>query len=272
MSIWKKSNYTSNIEFLIDIPIREYDISKANISVLRDANVIADDEYQYFLNCPKMEREIAIGKMQGRDKTVYETLRNGIENARRIFIEKNNIQPSDILNIRNDSICLITNRELDTYITDRVQFRLTGDYRSYYKIQSLCMYYNFDIISKRETLDVKGLGEFNVSIHKNFMLDFLAELFYTAQLDGVESAIQLLATMHRKYVNMELPIEYYRELNTYSYLKMKEHMSQYSSYQLDIADERFKQYIDISFNEKILRSLNKIYSSVYFNKKYTKSL
>ena len=76
--LWERSFYNSNIPYLISVPIREYDISKANISVLRDANVINEEQYQYFYNAPKYIREVAIGKMQGSNPELSKIKNAGI--------------------------------------------------------------------------------------------------------------------------------------------------------------------------------------------------
>ena len=267
-NLWSKPNYRSNIQFLIDIPIREYDISKANINVLRDANILSEEQYQYFLQCPKLEREIAIGKMQGSNPEVTLALKNGIENARKIFIESNSINPSDILSIRNDAITVIGDRIMKTDITDRVKFRISGDYRSFYRINRMHLFYNFDLISKTEVLDIKGLGDIGVALHKQYMLEFLAELFYTAQIEGIEMAIKLLSTVYTQYINKELSINYYRELNEGSRFKLDSSMSEFSSWHLDYASEYHKKFIDISYNEQIFRELNRIYASIYFKMKH----
>lgn len=265
-NVWRKGNYRANIQYLIDVPIREYDISKANISVLRDADVLSEEQYQYFLHCPKIDREVAIGKMEGRDPSITIALQNGIANARKIFMEINNINDSDVLAIRNDAIMLIGDRSINTSITDRVSFRLVGDYRSFYKINMLDMYYNFDLVSKTEVLDIKGLGDLGVNLHRPYMLEFLAELFYTAQIEGAEAAIKLLTIVYNRYINKELDIEYYRELNAISRFKLIKDLSMYRSLYLDEASEGDRPYIDTSFNEQILRELNRIYASIYFKK------
>lgn len=263
--LWEKSNYQSNIHYLIDIPIQEYDISKANINVLRDKCILSEEQYQYFLRCPKLEREIAIGKMQGADPSISLALKDGITSARQIFIETNNIKDQDILSIRNDAIMVIGDKLIKTDITDRVKFRLTGNYRSFYKINRLYMYYNFDLISKTEILDIKGLGEKGIALHKYHMLEFLSELFYTAQIDGVKEAIKLLSNVYSQYLEYRLDVGYYRELNEISRYKLKNEISLFNTLYIDNATNYDKmRYIDISYNEQIFRYLNRIYASIYF--------
>lgn len=263
-NLWDKSNYKSKIEFLIDTPVIEYDISKANINVLRDANAISEEQYQYLYHAPKLERAITIGKLQGRDSNVTTLLKNGIENARRIFIESNNIQNYEILAIRNDAITIIGRPAVNLDITDRVKFRLAGNYRSFYHLGTVDLFYNYDQIYKNEVLDVKGLGDLGVALHRNYILDFFAELFYSAQIEGVKAALSLLETVYSNYIKKELDIGYYREFNPRCGYKLNSDFSMCSAVYMNDATNRDKMYIDIGFNEVILRQLNRMLTSVYF--------
>ena len=266
-NLWTKSSYRSEVQFLIDREIHEYDITKANISILRDANILSEEQYLYFLNAPKSERTVAIGKMQGRDSGITDVLKTGIANARKIFLESNNIPDSNILAIRNDAITYVGRPAMVTTITDKVQFRNVGTYSSFYHINTVDYLYLYDIVSGTECLDIKGLGEESVELHKNFMLEFFSELFYSAQIEGVKSAILLLQLFYSNYVNKLLDVGYYRELNSQSMFKLDKSFSMVNSIFSDNLINSEKKYIDISFNENILRFLNRIYASIYFGKR-----
>ena len=54
--LYEENRYIAPYKYLINRDIREYDISKANISILRESNVLDDSKYQYFYNLPKKER------------------------------------------------------------------------------------------------------------------------------------------------------------------------------------------------------------------------
>lgn len=262
--LWEKTNYYSPIEFLIDMPIHEYDITKANISILRDMNVLTEEQYQYYLTAPRMERQIAIGKMLGR-KGISDILAQGVSNAKRIFMERNNIQDNEIIAIRNDAIMVISDRHMILDVSDRVKFRLSAIYRSFYKLfRSYYFYYNFDLVTKTEVLDIKGLDDVAIELHRHYMLEFLNELFYTAQIEGVESAIKLLSVVYNDYINMKLDVNYYRELNSASRFRLKPEFSMCKAVYMDFATEWDKRYIDIQFNEKLLRELNRMLASIYF--------
>lgn len=263
-SVWKKVSYRSPIQYIIDFPIREYDLSKANISVLRDANAISEELYQYLYNCQKDERNIIIGNMIGRDTRIETVRKTGIENARRVFMEINNLSDDDILAIRNDAMVILSDRPMKLDITDRTKFRLEGAYRSFYKLGMADMYYDFDPINKVEILDIKGLGKYSIPLHSEYMLDFLKEVFYCAQLEGVETAIGILSKFYNDYINLNLSIGYYRELVPGSRYRLRREFTSYQSIEMDFATERDKKYLDISYNANILLTLNKMLASSYF--------
>ena len=257
MILWQKANYRSDIQFLIDTNIYEYDISKANISVLRDANILSEEEYQYYYQAPKNIREIAIGKLQGRNPEVTSILKNGITNARRIFQESNGIKDSEILAIRNDSMTIIGRPAEFLNATDRVVFRLAGFYTSFYKINNQDYFYMYDVVNQTEDLAIKGLGDKGIELHKYYMLEFLLELFYSAQIEGVRTAITLLQMFYSNYINRLLDANYYRELNPQSMFKLlfsdqHKRLSMRDIY-TDTLIDRDKRYVDIGYYESILR-------------------
>ena len=264
-TLWQKSTYISKTEYIIGMLIREFDISKANISVLRDANVLSEDQYQYYLHCDRMERQVAIGKLQGSNPEVVDILKSGITNAKRVFMESNNIDDSDILYIRNDAICIIGSKNISNLsVSNRVAFRESGRYSSFYRFGSISLLYLYDVITQTEDLEIKGLGEAGEKLHKDFMLDFLSELFYRAQVEGIPNAIQMLNQVRQSYISKSMPIEYYREFNPASNYRLDPSFSDNSTLYLRTALEYHKRFLDISYNDNILRRLNMIYASIYF--------
>ena len=274
-NIWDEVNYRTNIDFILDRNIREYDISKANISVLRDANVLSEEEYQWLYRAPKIERATYVGKMQGRDTHVTEVLKEGIRHAREVFIKSNNIHPHEILFIRNDAITVINREPTNLIISDRVSFRLDGAYTSFYSTKidynTLDFLYFYDRFSTQEYLNVKGLGDRGTVLHNDFMLDFLKELFCTAQIMGVEEALKLLSTFTYNYANRSLPIGYYREMmpggdNGHKYRLIKQ-FSMVDSIFADYMMDRDLPLVDISYNHRLLLAFSKIFLTLQFAKR-----
>lgn len=266
--LWEKENYKSAVNFIIGDQIREYDMTKANISVFRDADVLTEDQYQYFLNCPKLEREIAIGKMRGSNPELTAILKDGIKHARQVFMESNNISEVDVLAIRNDAITVVGYKPIKNLkVTERVAFRLDGTYSSFYHINHLDLLYLYDPIANIEALDIKGMSDDAIELHKKFMLDFLPEVFFEAQVEGIQQSIRTIQNFHNQYISLSLPAGYYRELNSGSRYRLNSSFSSVSTLYLEHAIEPDKKYMDISYNEKVLRILNQYYSSIYFGQR-----
>lgn len=270
--IWDKVLYRANIQYLIDTPIYEYDLSKANINVLRDKNAISEDLYQYLYQAPKLERNIMMGKMRAKNPHLTEILKEGIEEARKFFITKNEFLDSDILSIRNDAITTIGREAKFQAVSERVVFRLAATYTSFYATPNMLFnnigmgvdfFYFYDPVTKKEVLDTKGLGEADI-YHKEYMLDFVSELCYTIQMNGVQMAINLLNNVHRKYINRDMKLGYYRELNAGSMFRLNPSFSIVTPLYTDLVTESDKDLLDISYNENILRFFNRILASIYF--------
>ena len=266
--LWDKTLYRAPIDFLLDTNIVEYDISKANINVLRDANIISEDQYQYLLQASSNERYITIGKMQGANPKVTEALKNGIKQAKKIFMELNCIDDNDILSIRNDSITVLNNKHINKFdITERVRFREVGRYTSFYKLINADVLYLYNHIDNIEAMEVKGISNEALATHENYMKDFLLELFYRAQIEGVTSAIQLISNFTNQYRLRTLELNYYREFNSESRFRIIPSISSVFTYTTDIIPEYYRNFIDISYNENILRLITQYYSSIYFGRK-----
>ena len=126
----------------------------------------------------------------------------------------------------------------------------------------------YDVVTQTEDLAIKGLGDNSIELHKFYMLEFLLELFYSAQIEGVKSAITLLQLFYNNYIHRLLDVNYYRELNPqsmYKFLFSENHkMLSLRDIYADNLINADKKYIDIGYNESILRYLNSIYASVYF--------
>lgn len=261
--IWEKDFYKAPIPFIIDGVINEYDISKANISILKDAGYLEDTKYIDLYKSPKQYREIYIGKLQGSNPEVAQALSNGFKEARRKFIELNNINDNNIIDIRKDSISTVSVKADKLQVSPHVVFKKSGQYTSFYRLKFVDIYYNYDVVTGTEVISPRGLGS-SKYLHEEYMLDFLSELFYTVRLD-INKALDIINNFYVNYINLKLPIGYYREFNGQSMFKFN--ISDFSTtYILDLEDtDQYKSQLDISFNAYILRELIKYFSSVYFN-------
>ena len=54
--LYEKTLYSAPYRYLINRNIQEYDISKANISILLDMGCIKKEDYDHLYNLPKHQR------------------------------------------------------------------------------------------------------------------------------------------------------------------------------------------------------------------------
>ena len=264
--LWRKSKYLSRTDFIIGNQIREYDIIQANISVLADQNIISESDYQYYASLPKFLRERSLGILRLKSKSVNDGISRGIEEAKKKFILNNHLTEDEILSINGDAIFVIGAKSINPHIASHTNFRLANTYTSYYNLKRIQMYYGYLPIENKEIFDVKGIDDKVLLLHQNYMISFLVELFYQAQSVGLSYAIKFLREFYMKYISLELDLGYYRRFDSKSMYDIKPFPGQEKTtlFQADVWMEQNKELIDISYNESILRDLQKIYAILIF--------
>lgn len=264
--LWDSFRYRAPIDILVDTTIKVYDIRKANISVFREAGILDDQTYRYLYQAEKLEREIYIGNLLAANPGYSITLSEGIKEAKKKFFDLNNIQDAEVLEIDNDAVYLLSDRSVLQQVSDYVFFNDAESYTSFYTDGKLRYFYYANRITRQENLKVKGLGEYGSMVHANFMIDFLKVLFHTAQFEGSDKAIELLRHFYSQYISKSLDINFYRELNSQSGFAFVDMNTLHKIY-TNIPDYHYKNIIDISYNEKILRKFNQLLASRYFKGK-----
>lgn len=262
--LFEETKYTIPVKSIISSFIREYDISKANINILFKYNVIDKDTYDTLYNMDRMTRQITVGNMQ-KDYNVTKVLQSGIKEAKRVFFESNNIDSSDILSIKNDAVFIINKIPKHTKF-DNIEFVNKNIYTSYYNLNNMEFYYYYDIITNTEVLDVKGIGDYNIKLHENYIIEFLKVCFQSAQTDTIQSTLDLVTSFYNSYIQLALDVNYYRQLNAESMFVLKP-ISNYHCYKMHSLNDANKNDIDISCNLNLIRELHQIYSELYFSRK-----
>lgn len=262
--LYDNINYSLDISYLNNVFIREYDISKANINVLYSKGIIDEKVYNDLYNAERMVRQRYVGMLQ-KDKTIMETLKKGIIEAKKCLFEANDIKDYEVLSIKNDAVFII-NRKLITTKFGLINFLNKNTYTSFYKFNNLELYYYYNNIDKSECLDIKGISDAKLVLHDQYMMQFLKDLFYTVQMNGVEVAMRLLKDFYNSYINLNLDIGYYRKFNNDSDYHYKFNTNIGTGFSAEYVSNDDKYAVDISFNLSILLELQKILTSMYFSK------
>lgn len=253
-------NYNSSYNIILNSFIREYDISKANINALYERGVIDKAMYDNLYSADKAIREKTIGLMIRENQNIYKEIQAGIINAKRNLILSNNIDLEDIVSIKNDAV-FVMNNKLENTKFGLMDFKLKNTYTIYIKINRYEFYYYFNSYNNEEILDVKGISDNKLELHRNYFMDFLLALFNTLQIEGIISAVNMLQNFSLAYINRQLDPGYYRKFNSESNFDLIFNGSLWSSITAtDVGS------IDIRYNYEILRDLYGVLLSFYFKK------
>lgn len=263
--LYEKINYQSPVKFLNSSYIREYDLSKANISALLYEGYISLDEYNFLYSLDKTEREIYIGKLELKNKEVGDIKAHGIQEAKRMLFETNSLEDLDILEIRNDAVFVI-NKQLSNTIFNMFDFKLKNAYTTYAFINNrLSLFYSFDQVNQVDTIDVKGIRDDKLLLHQEYFLQFICEVFYKIQTDSIEETLKYISSFYEEYIKRELPIGYYRTFDSDSVYKLN---VRNMSYGLQTMEDTImnKKGLNIDFNIYIIRTLYSYISDIYFKR------
>lgn len=251
-----KNYLNPSLLYSFEHPISEYDISKANINILRSYNVLDETNYYKLLDLPKMDREKEIGMKIRLNWTIQETIDKGIAASKLQFLKQNNIPLESILRIANDAFYLIGDIPVPHNIvipeggTTPITFAHKKTYRYYLKLNSLLVF--IDNSGRMWDIDVIGIGNDNIPLHEAFMT-FICNLIDQYAYGGKETAIRFFNEYHQNYVSRKLPVENYREFNSFSAFRYDMKGTQYLSI-TPMSDESLC-YLDISHNLNILRTI-----------------
>ena len=260
--VLKSQNYNSSYNLILNSFIREYDISKANINALYSRGVIDKPTYDNLYNSDKFIREKTIGLMIKQDQNIYKEIQNGIMNAKYQLITQNDIDLEDIVSIKNDAV-FVKNRKLNYTAFGLMDFKLKNTYTIYMKINRYEFYYYYNSFNREEKLDVKGISDDKLIIHKNYFIDFLLALFNTLQIDGIISAVNMIQNFSMAYIRRELPLDYYRKFNSESNFDLLYEGNVWSTVNISNKDINI---IDIRYNYEIIRDIYGLLISFYFKK------
>ncbi len=252
-------NYVTSTKYISGV-IEEYDIAKANINMLLVAGKIDKKTYDFLYNADKQYREVYIGKLIKDDKSYDTVIKKGLIYYKDLFYQANSIEDDNIVSIHNDSIYVLNKPITATVFDDFVNFKFKGKYIAFWKIFSLEIYYYYDLISSVERIEIKGINDEKLSLHELYFIEFLKTLFLERETNGLEACLDLLKTFTRNYLDKSLDPNYYREFNPSSLFNFGR--GYYSKYCLP----NQVQYLDITYNNYILREIFSILSIDYFSK------
>jgi hypothetical protein len=237
-TLYTRHNYLNkDIEYIISNEIIEYDIQSAGFNIMKKYKLLDEQKIRFLETLGKKQRQIQIGLYQREDRSLVKQLNEKFVEVRKWFFENNDIKDEDILSIKKDAI--MTTKRCFVTEFDNITFAEKNIYTSYYYLNNYEFYYN------RDSIDVKGIGDDLLELHREYMLDFLFNFFRMNEISKRKSVIDLLKDFAYYYKNKELNIDYYRELNTQSLFKIHERLF---GEKIGLKYTKDKDSLDISYN------------------------
>lgn len=262
MELYNYVNYKSDIKYIFSNYIREYDIRQANINMLLSAGVIDKEIYDRLSVSTREKRQIEIGLMIKKNPELYSVIAEGIINAKKLLFEANNIQPYEVLSIKNDAVFII-GRPLKYTAFGNIQFVNKHTYTSFVELTSKPtteLFYSYNKVTGEEDFTVKGISK-NLYLHDEYLNDFFMYIFNQIESVDMATVITDFNIFYKQYIGLELDPGFYREYNSdsmFSILNSPYKLSEYYPY-MD------KDSIDIGYNLTLLRNLFSYLSSAYFS-------
>lgn len=195
-------------EELICNRITEYDISRANVTMMVRAGILSNNQLKIILDGSDHARKVLIGKLERRIPDLKKIISAGIADAKFYLFLTNQICTDEIQAIRNDAVFIIGRRLRHTEFGN-IKFREKRVYGSYMRLDNLDIYRGKD-----GAVDIKGINDAILSNpdHQAGMLSILSEVMRLLEIDDRSGLSRYLIDTANAYKERRLPVECYREL------------------------------------------------------------
>lgn len=244
-TLYKRTQYNTPLDY-IQNTIYEYDIRAANLTMLTQQKASDRKTLAMLGELSRDAREIAVGKMIQKNPEIYKIISKGILRARRDLFRVNGIQDYEIVSIRNDAV-FIAGRRLKTTVFGEVEFRMKNRYAMFHRIEGIEFLYD----KRHSRTDVKGVDDRVVTHpdHQAGMMQFFNTVFQFLCYERRADLSRYLIQFAHDYKAMNLPVAYYRELNSENVYRTKMELAEFS-YNMSTAGEGDKDIINPVYNYK----------------------
>jgi len=231
--------YTNENIGLLKSIIREYDMREAGFNLIKEYQLLKSSKIEYLENnFTKQERTIEIGNLQSNSKDLAKNMMEAFRKERVKFCELNDIENSDILSIKKDAIFVIKKQCKNLKLSDNIEFSMKNRYSSFCCLNKIEFYYSV----WNNNFDVKGITDEEHPLLKDIFI-----IIKYNENNNKDLIFKHLQKLRIDYLSRNLPVNYYKELNSRNSFKLLENYSRYILY-LDEISKDFLDKIDISYN------------------------
>lgn len=243
-NLYERHNYLNkSILIMKSVVIREYDMKDAGFTIIKNESLFSKETIEKIERMDKHSKNVFIGKILRDDVETSNRIMKEFISIRKKFFELNDIHDEEILSIKKDAIFTI-NKICKNTSFDGYEFRNKGKYSSYMNINNKEFYYS----SWKDTLDTKGFGKETLLLHKDYFLKDIKRIMKMYEKLPHNQMIKILSDYRFDYLNRNIPIENYRELNSDSKFRLNTKIGGSPFYIDDLTDGDMSEYLDIGYN------------------------
>ena len=244
--------YQSSLKILTNTLITEYDIRKANVSIMEAYHLAPPEVIAKIRALPREERQRKVGLMERDDRHFKDALENAFTDIIQRFLKANELDIDvDVTDIRRDAVFVVAKPVNVTTFSNSIVFRPKETFHAMVKIGNFGFFFR-TTDSRKDHVAVDGFIGSNkpqevLERLKPGMISFLEEFVeVTERSNGDKRKVYTwMKVFCRMYKARELDAEYYREFNRDASFRVPTG-SGFSLFNF-ISDDQIDQ-IDISFN------------------------
>lgn len=205
-SVW----FNPNIEYLFDDEIHEYDMRDAGFSIIKQYQLLPQDQIQELAGLSHDDRNKRVGILQ-KDKEFSKALLDKFAEVRTLFINFNELDDNRIISVKKDAFFVVGTCK--KRFVGKIEFRVKNQYSSYIRLTNI---QNLEFYYSSSQLDVKGLGDPAMNRHRLYMLEFIRMMISYIESQNVYQVKRYLKSFIDDYKAGRLDEEYYLEFNNMS--------------------------------------------------------
>lgn len=197
-----------NIKYLKNVKIYEFDLKSAGLSIIKEKKLLSEKKIKQLEEMPKEKRTIVEGIQIRNNPEFKKIFEDTFAEVRYAFFYHNNLKESDILSIKRDAVFVINKNPEYLEFGENFIFRKKHFFTSYMKIDNLEIFYS----PENDSLEIKGLSD--SSIFNSKIFDDIKLIIKQSEKMAGSKIYPLLKNYRKKYLNKELDIETYRNIQT----------------------------------------------------------
>ena len=235
--------------FEVNASIIEWDMKRAGLNLIKEFQLLPDEKIRELEKMKKLDCDIAIGKLQIKDKEFSKNIEKAFTDMMNLFLETNSIDKDlDILSIKKDACFTINKNVKVSEFGKYIKFVPKNEYHAYIYLKPLEIYFkrNGEIEIKNLVGD-KTVRRQIIKLHENGIINLLECVIDISEKSG-NNAKKINKFLHEfvdMYKKKQLDFDYYREFNIESRFRYQAFGSEIMA---DNIDESMLEKVNIEYN------------------------